>query len=404
LTDAETVRLLLSPDPDDARRALAELAARPAPGRGEGAETLAALLAVMLFTPDKALRAVARDVAFAWGGQPVRERFDGDARAYHKITDRKKLAKLAKDLGRELDVDAALFSRFVVKMFVDHQHQAYHEEALAAALRFEGNAPEVFQYLETQTEVYLVDVKKKLPPGLGRLKALEWIRIIGDGKGDVDVSAIAELAALPSLRRLEYWIPVRDLHELDAVRHLRELEFRGPDSRLADISALAGWTDLEHLNLAATGVTDLSPLRGLTRMRYLNVSETRVADLEPLRAMTSLRTLNLSKTRVGDLSVLAALPELEQVTLDFLDVGDLGFLAGASKLTKLGLWGAKVSSLENLAGLPLEQLELLYTRLPDLSPLAKVSTLQWINLVGTAPPPETLEALQRALPALHVNR
>jgi hypothetical protein len=386
--------LLLHKEKANVKLALQNLEPCPLPE-----QILPALLGTALFHPDKALRSRAKTLLMNDGGLRMRERLQGDNRAYHRLTDGAKLWKLTLDLESEVNVDAQEFSVVLVRLFEIHS-PSYVDEALSVALRFEDNGPEVFPYLAKREDLYLPAIKSRFPPGMGALTSLKRIRVQG---AHTNTTNMEGLASLPNLRRLEYWVKDANLSLLRPLAHLRELECRGRYSGLTNISELAAWKNLEVLDISETGVTDLAPLAGATELRVLNLEGTPVSDLGPLRGLTSLQHVRLSKSAVQDFSAIEHLTNLEQLDLGFLPVGDLTFTAPLAKLKRINLWGAAVSSLDVLVGKPLTSVELLYTTLPDLTPLARIPTLDSLNMVGTCPPKEQLDCLREALPDLYVR-
>ena len=57
---------------------------------------------------------------------------------------------------------------------------------------------------------------------------------------------------------------------------------------------------LQHLFLNDTRVTDLTPLAGLKELEVLLISNTQVSDLSPLAGLKNLRTLQLHGTLASD--------------------------------------------------------------------------------------------------------
>jgi internalin A len=74
--------------------------------------------------------------------------------------------------------------------------------------------------------------------------------------------------------------------EIGDLTRLRGLSLS--NTRVADLSPLAGLTGLLSLSLARTPVADLWPLAGLTALRRLDLDTTPAADLRPLRGLTRL--------------------------------------------------------------------------------------------------------------------
>src|SRR5262249_3073725 len=97
-----------------------------------------------------------------------------------------------------------------------------------------------------------------------------------------------------------------------------------------------------------------------------------LTDIAPLRAFKGLRILNCratvpQKCRLADISPLAGLP-LTQIDLTWTKVVDLSPLAGMP-LTDLNLGGTLVADLAPLRGMPLASLNLTHAPVSDLSPL-----------------------------------
>lgn len=387
---------LLSPDIPTVREALTKLGAKPLKE-----SDLPALLAVMFFHSEKSIRDEAKKVVADRGSDALVERFQKDRRAYHKIERGPKLAKIAKDLDKDLGIDPIEFTRAMLVEFINFREPIDQGEALFAALKFKGNAPDVFELLKDQTEVTLENIKKEFPPGLSALSAVETLFVTG---GPIKKATnLDELGKLKNLRRLNYRVEDVDLKLLEPLNHIREIEFAGGLSAVSDISELSSWTNLEHLDLKNSAITDISPIAKLTRLKHLDIAETKVSNLDPLRELKNLQYLNIKRIKTPDLSVLQELPNIEQLYLDFLDVGDLSFLERAKKLNFLSLWGAKISDFKVLVGLPLEKLDILHTKLPDLSPLTSISTLKVLRLVGTSPPKEFIETLKKEIPNIYIS-
>ncbi len=155
-------------------------------------------------------------------------------------------------------------------------------------------------------------------------------------------------------------------------------------TRLTDLSALAGLTALQSLDLTGTQVVDLSALAGLTTLQSLSVMDTPVADLSALAGLTALQSLDLMHTPVVDLSVLAGLTALQRLDLYGTQVADLSALAGLTALQSLAIGDTLVADLSVLTGLTaLQSLDLWGTPVTDLSALAGLTALQSLDLGGT---------------------
>jgi hypothetical protein len=92
-----------------------------------------------------------------------------------------------------------------------------------------------------------------------------------------------------------------------------------------DLSADEGFADLDRLP---------PEIGDLTRLRGLSLSNTRVADLSPLAGLTGLLSLSLARTPVADLWPLAGLTALRRLDLDTTPAADLRPLRGLTRLAE----------------------------------------------------------------------
>ena len=155
------------------------------------------------------------------------------------------------------------------------------------------------------------------------------------------------------------------------------------DLGLADLSALAGMTALERLDLSGNALVELESLANLGALKDLDLSGNKVEDLNPLSGLYALERLDLSGNRVADAGPLGGLPNLTVLLLDGNAVSDLGPLTHLTRLQNLGLSDnriAEVTALQDLSAL--RRLDLGGNPLGDLSPLGDVGVLVWLALPG----------------------
>ena len=139
---------------------------------------------------------------------------------------------------------------------------------------------------------------------------------------------------------------------------------------LADLTPLAGLTQLQQLYCYDTQASDLTPLAGLTHLQYLNCTETQISDLTPLAGLTQLQRVACSSTQINDLTPLAGLAQLRQLFCYRTQINDLTPLAGLNQLQHLDCYGTKIGDLTPLTGLNnLKKLDVGLTEIADLSPL-----------------------------------
>ncbi|MFI0422833.1 NACHT domain-containing protein [Spongiactinospora sp. 9N601] len=133
------------------------------------------------------------------------------------------------------------------------------------------------------------------------------------GSASIDVSALADMTHLTTLRLARVWIG--DTASIAvACPSLKDLT-------LAEVPGVADLAGLDSLRLAELmilggGVTDLRPLRNQTELRILSLNDLpSVADLSPLADLPHLMQVHLGRVAEGiDLAPLAGLPDL-RVTL-----------------------------------------------------------------------------------------
>ena len=227
--------------------------------------------------------------------------------------------------------------------------------------------------------------------------AAEWADADGDGIGDngdedvVDLGpfrdpalrdAVAEQLGWPDdLPPSEYDLSgltrlraahkgIRDITGLEQATNLRSLDL--PGNEIANLSPLAGLDALGYLSVWHNSVADIAPIEGLVDLSGLNLVGNPIADLSPLSALTGLQGLSIGEVSISDLSSLVGeMRELESLELSFTGIDDLSPLAELTSLSRLLLDGNEISDLSPLSALPeLVILTLSYNPVTDLSPLA----------------------------------
>jgi hypothetical protein len=113
-------------------------------------------------------------------------------------------------------------------------------------------------------------------------------------------------------------------------------EFRPLDRLPPEIAEFDG---LRSLDLDNTRIHDLTPLAGLAGLQGLSLNQTAVQDLTPLAGLAGLQWLSLDQTAVQDLTPLAGLAGLRELFLDGTQVVDLRPIRDLSKLVGEGPFG-----------------------------------------------------------------
>jgi hypothetical protein len=121
---------------------------------------------------------------------------------------------------------------------------------------------------------------------------------------------------------------------------------------LADLTPVAGLTNLQAIRLDTTLVSDLAPLAGLVNLQTLDLDNTEVSDLTPLARLANLRRLYLDNTYVSDIAPLAGLANLQVLWLDRTEVNDVALLANLTNLDTLGLQNTQAIDASMLGHVP----------------------------------------------------
>ena len=97
-------------------------------------------------------------------------------------------------------------------------------------------------------------------------------------------------------------------------------------NKIADISFLSGYTELECAILTLTNISDLTPLVNCRNLTWLELFTcTNLEDISCLAQMNNLKYLNISMTKVTDISELSELPLERFICVDSkIDKDDLG--------------------------------------------------------------------------------
>ena len=137
---------------------------------------------------------------------------------------------------------------------------------------------------------------------------------------------LSDLSPLVKLTEMNLWgIDIcggdPDISVLKDAKKLKELYIRNCSVSNADLSALAGLTNLTRLSVAEhRNLSDLSPLAGLTNLTWLDLRTCSISDVSPLSGLTNLKWVNLERNNVSDFSPLDGLPELTTM-IDSLNPG-----------------------------------------------------------------------------------
>ncbi|MDG1139237.1 MAG: hypothetical protein P8N49_06930 [Opitutales bacterium] len=159
-----------------------------------------------------------------------------------------------------------------------------------------------------------------------------------------------------------------------------------PRSNISDIE-FTRELNLQHLNLASTGISSLKPLEGATELKKINVFKCNIDDIRPL-ADCSLGEINLSGNTITDLSSLAGMP-VKILEMRATKVESLDPMAGCP-LEVLHLPGSPISFIGSIAHCPIRELNLVGLSIKDFE------CLQYMPLESLSVSPDKLTRNQFA--------
>ena len=199
---------------------------------------------------------------------------------------------------------------------------------------------------------------------------------------------------------------VSDLTPIAGLKKLKKLDLYGLD-KITTIAPLASSTELEELSLYMTKVSDIAPVKNMKKLKVLDLYATKVTDLAPIKDLKELTYLNLYMLEPKDYSPIKGLTKLETIWVQFStlkdtslftamtalksfqgswskELADISGLKNATQLESLELDDCPVTNLDAAAGmLKLERLRARSTEIKSIAPLAKITTLRWVDIGKT---------------------
>lgn len=151
-----------------------------------------------------------------------------------------------------------------------------------------------------------------------------------------EVHDLRPLSSLPRLSCLGLAeTSVEDIEPLTQLSTLRILSVRA--TRVTDLSPLRHLPGLRALNVAAANARDLSPLATLKQLVHLDMGGTPLCDtdLDWLTGFTHLQSLTVAATGITRLTGFDQLVNLEELCLNQLDIRDITPLACLPQLRYL---------------------------------------------------------------------
>ena len=163
-----------------------------------------------------------------------------------------------------------------------------------------------------------VDASGKYVKDLSGLKTFKGITSLNLADDPIDNDHVSELADLKDLQTLDLSRTKinSNLSQIGSKDKLKTLKVNADSTknyRLSDISAIASFGNLTHLELENQKISDVTPLKELTKLNFLDLQNNKIVDVSPLRYLTSLTSLNVSQNQIRNIIPLTGLSGLKEV-------------------------------------------------------------------------------------------
>ncbi|MBN1764561.1 MAG: leucine-rich repeat domain-containing protein [Sedimentisphaerales bacterium] len=229
--------------------------------------------------------------------------------------------------------------------------------------------------------------------------------------GDNNITDLSPLQNLTSLTYL--YLHDNSIGDLTPLTNLTNLIYLWIyNNNISDLAPLTNLTNLTSLYLSYNSISDLSPLANLINLPYLYLSYNNISDLSPLENLTSLTYLDLRSTPLDIIAYCIYIPQIQANNpgiylrydsspylgcndpVPFNDMNlktavetELGLAdptpTNMLTLTYLSAPSSAISSLTGLEyALNIEILDLQSNQITDISPLADMTSLTWLDLRG----------------------
>lgn len=222
----------------------------------------------------------------------------------------------------------------------------------------------------------------------------------------LDVHCVTDLSVLKDMPLEKLCLKncsLESLSSLPALEGLKMLDVA--DNPLTDISILAQYPDLEHLNLMNTSVSDIQVLEG-SKLRYLDCCYTGVTDYSVAATLDSLINFRISHGNARTIAFINELTNLEALTMNESSISSLDEIGRLTRLESLDLTGCgNLTSLDGVERFPsLEYISIARTGVTDLTPLTELKKLRSLEAFHT--PLEDFTPLENCiqLDSLYLNR
>lgn len=237
--------------------------------------------------------------------------------------------------------------------------------------------------LDDISQLLPVTSLKRLKASISRLSTCPVQSLINLTELSVSWNEISDLSPISSLVNLEILRATKNkiaqLPDLSPLQNLKILDIQ--KNTISDINPISGLSNLEVLKLDDNSVSDISGLSNLPKLRYISLEENPVSDISGLiKFASTLSVIDIRGTQVVDISLFNSWSIWFSLVVRRTKITDLSPLSG-KKIGKLNIEYSDVGDLEPLAGNPyLKHLYALGSQVTDLSPLFSCPNLTLVRI------------------------
>lgn len=169
--------------------------------------------------------------------------------------------------------------------------------------------------LTTLTELQIGGNKLGGFSAIGKLTALKTLGLNDTGLADSDLSSLYSLKNLKKLN-IEDNAALTESGVSALQKKLTGCEIRHSEfAKHIELGGKSFAADSETVEASNLGISDISAVAGFTGLKHLDLSRNHISSISALSSLTSLESLDLSNNRISDVSALYSLTNLRQLWL-----------------------------------------------------------------------------------------
>ncbi len=197
----------------------------------------------------------------------------------------------------------------------------------------------------------------------------------------ISTDGLEAIGSLTELRKLTLdGCAITDLTPFSTLTKLTHLTLS--NNSIEDIGILSLMLDLEEVDLANNPISSIAGLSTCSKLTSVNITRCSISALGSLSEKEELTTLLASNNKIADLSPLETCSKLSELVLSENLIEDISVLTSLEMLTVFKADHNKITEIPDFdeAACALVQFSANYNEIEDLSGLAGIASLNYVNL------------------------